>query len=475
MSELSRTILSGTNQIADAMAGLAAARRESRKRKSDAARATGESLADLGTTLKQYGDMRRARLAEDDTKQVNDAYGLGMTTKGPQGALVALGAVRPRTAAGATLLATRSEAAQDLVRRQDNSRLLEAQAHHMDAMDKEAAKERERAEKARTDLRRLMSEKRDTTDYATDPRFNTTLLPMQEGIFQVWKRKYAPDDSGADYDLRGAFKAGLTPGEDGHWPDAFKKPNHPTFSNESRYAELAPDRAGSWDQAGNYVPPDPDEQDLAQAREAVALGALDFDSYLKLRAQVTATRKARADDERRRTELQTKVGLEREKIASKEKIAAENAGLQRDRLDAMKSARENAAQVAADTLALRREFMSQAAAIAQNRALRESLRERLRAQVESINRIDKQIILQKAWAEEDGADALKQALDDAVLARDDILQQLDAAAELEIPQGVQAQAPSAPVAPPDLTPDEQAIFDSMSPEEQQAFVEELSR
>lgn len=389
MSELSRTIQYGTNQIADAMTGLAAARREKRARKSAAMREAGQALADLGTTIGKYGDMRRAREAEDDTKQVNEAYGLGMTTKGPQGALVALGAVRPRTAAGATLLSTYSERAQDLVRRQDNSRLLEAQAHHMEAMDQEAAKERERAEKGRADLRAIMSRER----------------PPAEGV----------------------------------------------------------------------DPNDPDEQDLAQAREAVALGALDYSSYLKLRAQVTATRKARADDERRRTDLQTKVGLEREKIASKERIAAENAGLQRDRLDAMKSARENAAQVASETLAVRREFMSQAAAIAQNRALRESLRERLRAQVESINRIDKQIILQKAWAEEDGADALKQALDDAVLARDDILQQLDAAAELEIPQGVQAQAPSAPVAPPDLTPDEQAIFDSMSPEEQQAFVEELSR
>lgn len=353
MSELSRTILAGTNQIADAMAGLAAARRESRKRKSDATRAAGESLADLGTTLKQYGDMRRARLAEDDTKQVNDAYGLGMTTKGPQGALVALGAIRPRTSAGATLLSTYSERAQELMRKETNSALLEAQSSHMKAMDEEAAKERERAEKARENLRSIMS------------------------------REHAPDP--------------------------------------------------------NADPNDPDEQDLAQAREAVALGALDYGDYLKLRAQVTATRKARADDDRRRTELQTKAGLEREKIASKERIAAENVGVQRDRLDAMKSAHENAAQVASETLALRRAFMEQSLAIASDRATRDALREKLRGELESIKRIDKKIAMSEAWGKEEGIEALNQALDDAIAARDDILQRLDAAAQVGIKQ---PQAPA---------------------------------
>ncbi len=82
----------------------------------------------------------------------------------------------------------------------------------------------------------------------THPSFETPLTTSEEAKFKTWKQKYAPNDSGEDYDLRGAFKAGLTPDpETGHWPDTFKKPNHPTFSNESQYAvgPYAP-LAGHW-------------------------------------------------------------------------------------------------------------------------------------------------------------------------------------------------------------------------------------
>jgi hypothetical protein len=71
---------------------------------------------------------------------------------------------------------------------------------------------------------------------ATRRAFETALTDPEEQSFQKWKSIYAPNDSGADYDLRGAFKAGLTPDKQtGHWPDTFKKPNHPTFSPESIY------------------------------------------------------------------------------------------------------------------------------------------------------------------------------------------------------------------------------------------------
>lgn len=86
------------------------------------------------------------------------------------------------------------------------------------------------------------------------PAFDTPLAANEEQAFQAWKAQYAPRDSGADYDLRGAFKAGLQPGANGHWPDTFKKPNHPTFSNESIYAQDRPDLAGHW-QGDAYVPP----------------------------------------------------------------------------------------------------------------------------------------------------------------------------------------------------------------------------
>jgi hypothetical protein len=76
--------------------------------------------------------------------------------------------------------------------------------------------------------------------------YDTKLSGQEELKFGDWKQKYAPRDSGADYDLRGAFKAGLTPDpKTGHWPDTYKKPNHPTFSNESQYAKYG--NPGRWE------------------------------------------------------------------------------------------------------------------------------------------------------------------------------------------------------------------------------------
>ena len=50
-----------------------------------------------------------------------------------------------------------------------------------------------------------------------------------------------------DYDVRGAYDAGLDPDERGHLDDAFKLPNHITYSEDSRAAKAkdAPP-AGKW-------------------------------------------------------------------------------------------------------------------------------------------------------------------------------------------------------------------------------------
>jgi hypothetical protein len=89
--------------------------------------------------------------------------------------------------------------------------------------------------------------------------YNTKL--DDEDKFQEWKAKHAPQDSGYDYDLRGAYKAGVEPDpESGHWPDTFKKPNHPTFSDQSQYAKDAPEKAGRWE-GETYIPPSPGRND----------------------------------------------------------------------------------------------------------------------------------------------------------------------------------------------------------------------
>ncbi len=86
-------------------------------------------------------------------------------------------------------------------------------------------------------------------------QFETPLNAADEDSFQAWRQQNAPNDSGVDYDLRGAFKAGATPDANGHWPDTFKKPNHPTFSDQSMYASAAPGKAGRWD-GDKFTPPD---------------------------------------------------------------------------------------------------------------------------------------------------------------------------------------------------------------------------
>lgn len=76
--------------------------------------------------------------------------------------------------------------------------------------------------------------------------FVTPLSRQEEAAFREWKAAVAPDDSGLDYDYRGAFKAGVMPDDAGHWPDTFKKPNHPTLGTDSQYAPFAPALAGTW-------------------------------------------------------------------------------------------------------------------------------------------------------------------------------------------------------------------------------------
>jgi hypothetical protein len=74
----------------------------------------------------------------------------------------------------------------------------------------------------------------------------TKLSPEQEQQFIKWKAINAPHDSGEDYDLRAAFLANIQKDARGHGPDTFKKPNHPTFSDESKYNGANGERGGKW-------------------------------------------------------------------------------------------------------------------------------------------------------------------------------------------------------------------------------------
>ena len=71
--------------------------------------------------------------------------------------------------------------------------------------------------------------------------FNTKLDTKEEKGFQEFLKKGSKElgrDLSMDlqtYDVRGFYKAGNKIKKGQHGPDTFKKPNHPTFSNESIY------------------------------------------------------------------------------------------------------------------------------------------------------------------------------------------------------------------------------------------------
>lgn len=76
-----------------------------------------------------------------------------------------------------------------------------------------------------------MTDKRDMS-----AQFNTALTPEEEQRFQRWVKDSHKERDLFDYDLRGAWKADTKAAANGHLPDTWKKPNHPTFSAESQYS-----------------------------------------------------------------------------------------------------------------------------------------------------------------------------------------------------------------------------------------------
>lgn len=82
--------------------------------------------------------------------------------------------------------------------------------------------------------------------YFTD-NFNTKLDPQKEAAFQQWAQQQNRLGDLEDYDLRGFYNSNGEFANNGHGSDQFKKPNHPTFSDQSHY-HMAPNPAG-----GNYV------------------------------------------------------------------------------------------------------------------------------------------------------------------------------------------------------------------------------
>lgn len=85
-------------------------------------------------------------------------------------------------------------------------------------------------------------------------RYDTSLTPAEERKYRAWAIRQNRLNDTTDYDLRGAWKGNALAASNGHLPDTYKKPNHPTFSQESQYS--TPDQTGGqWVQApsGKWV------------------------------------------------------------------------------------------------------------------------------------------------------------------------------------------------------------------------------
>lgn len=103
--------------------------------------------------------------------------------------------------------------------------------------------------------------------------YDTMLKPDQAAGFQAWKAQNAPNDSGVDYDLKGAYLAGVKPDARGHMPDTFKKPNEMTFSTQSQYNGLQEKggdllQGGTWG-AGDSFTPGPTNLKLHTAQDLI--------------------------------------------------------------------------------------------------------------------------------------------------------------------------------------------------------------
>lgn len=107
----------------------------------------------------------------------------------------------------------------------------------------------------------------------------TKLLVDSDPDFADWKQQNAPNDSGMDYDLYGAYQAGIGRGADDHFPDTYKLPGHPRFSIESKYYQPGMP-AGRWEGEGQdaeYIRMDADTAAKWVKDHPVAQSA--FDQY----------------------------------------------------------------------------------------------------------------------------------------------------------------------------------------------------
>jgi len=80
--------------------------------------------------------------------------------------------------------------------------------------------------------------------------YRTPMNPQQEASYQMYRSNLGDQGNDTNYDLRGYWLNNVYMKNNGehikgeHFDDMYKKPNHPTFSDESQYSVGKP--AGHW-------------------------------------------------------------------------------------------------------------------------------------------------------------------------------------------------------------------------------------
>ncbi|MCA0188181.1 MAG: hypothetical protein LCH90_19750 [Proteobacteria bacterium] len=94
--------------------------------------------------------------------------------------------------------------------------------------------------------------------------YNSRLTPEEDEQFGAWAKQNGRDQDDYDYDIRGAWKelqsGQMQEADNGHLGDKYKKPNHPTFSNQSIYHGTESPmggryEGGEWSEAGDEFRP----------------------------------------------------------------------------------------------------------------------------------------------------------------------------------------------------------------------------
>jgi hypothetical protein len=91
-------------------------------------------------------------------------------------------------------------------------------------------------------------------------KYNTQLTPDEEAAFADWVKEQSAKQQRdvindlADYDLKGFWKNQESYADNGHGSDKYKKPNHPTFSNQSVYHGVDGNEGGEWSETEDGRP-----------------------------------------------------------------------------------------------------------------------------------------------------------------------------------------------------------------------------